>query len=138
VLTNAQGTMLKDEAMNRVDKHADAVWKLAALHAVAEAARTLSEFTTDAVVPLINPNATTHDLRALGPVMTRAAKLGWIEKSPMPFIPTPRRHMAPLQVWRSLLFGDDRGQLYALQELRTRQCIMSCLTWKPSASAPAP
>jgi hypothetical protein len=55
-------------------------------------------------LPLIDRRFTTHDLRALGPVLVRAAKLGWIENTGS-YVKSARRHMSPLTLWRSRVFG---------------------------------
>ena len=93
-----------EAGMSRAEEHADEHWKLAAQSAVMAAAQTLEKLTTDDVVPLIDPGASTHEMRALGPVMMQAKRDGWIEKAYELPRPSARRHMAPLTVWRSLLF----------------------------------
>lgn len=94
----------REAAMGRADDHADADWKDAALAAVYAAALERQTLTSEHVLPLIDKRYTTHDLRALGPVLVRAAKLGWIEKTGQ-YQPSARRHMSPLTLWESLLYG---------------------------------
>jgi hypothetical protein len=96
--------------MARADRHADADWKDEIFAAVEEAARRLAFFTTDQVFHCFEEKgcrAATHDKRALGPVMLRAAKAGICRKADdHPWIKTARasRHAAPLQVWKSLIY----------------------------------
>lgn len=100
------GTDGKDDGMQRVDGAADPAWKRAADVAVLGAALALPKLTSDDVHQRISPNVSTRDLRALGPVMVRAAKEGWIEKAYVPGRETtrPSSHRRPLQVWLSLVF----------------------------------
>jgi len=72
----------KEEAMERVELHADEDWKMAAEVAVRLVARRGRPFTTDEVVELLTQsNVTTHDLRALGPIMRNALREGLVEES---------------------------------------------------------
>ena len=52
-------------------------------------------------------------MRALGPVMQRAAKAGWIEKSLKPnrSCARPTNHLRPLQVWDSLIYRAAQGEI---------------------------
>jgi hypothetical protein len=99
----------KKDGMARVEEHADKDWKEAAENAVVEAALASPLLTSDDVMIRIDPGVETHELRALGSVMLRAAKNGWIEKAPLPPVncARPSRHCAPLTVWKSLLFRSD-------------------------------
>lgn len=103
----AAGKAAKEEGMERVDAAADDDWKDAAERAVKDAARSLPEITSDDVMARIAPDVRTHELRALGPVMSRAAKAGWIRKADKAprLCARPSRHRAPLTVWTSLIYG---------------------------------
>lgn len=91
----------KHEAMERVEEHADDEWKDAAYKAVLLAANVYENFTSDDVMELIPPEVETHEHRALGPVMLRAAKAGLIVKTGMVRNSDRRsRHAAPLTIWR--------------------------------------
>jgi hypothetical protein len=94
----------RDEAMARVEEHADVDWKVAARRAVLDAARVLPRLTSDDVMDRIS-GVSTHELRALGPIMLAAAKNGWIAKADCAAVLCRRssRHAAPLTVWRSLI-----------------------------------
>lgn len=95
----------KAEAMARVEEHADTSWKAAARQAVLNAARELPRFTSDDVMDRIGGEVSTHELRALGPVMLAAAKCGWIAKVDCAAVPSRRTslHASPRTVWRSLI-----------------------------------
>jgi len=94
----------RDEALARVDTHADPDWKQTALDVVHDLARTRDEITTDDVWRVIEQRGVgTHEHRALGAVMKRAAAEGWIARTDR----TRRservqRHAGDVRVWRSL------------------------------------
>ncbi len=95
----------KTEAMAQVEAHARVEWKDAALEAVRAAALASPSFIVDEVWPHLDDDVQTHELRAMGPVMRRAATLGYIA-------PTDRyrlssrisAHKNPRRVWRSLIY----------------------------------
>ncbi|MGI9489073.1 MAG: hypothetical protein ACR2RF_24950 [Geminicoccaceae bacterium] len=95
---------LRDIGIQRADEHAVPEWKEAALVAVYDCARNHEEFLVDQVRSYLGAEHTTHEQRAMGGVMRRAASLGWI-------FPTDRfrgtnratSHKGPRRVWRSLL-----------------------------------
>lgn len=98
----------REDGIGRADAHANPEWRDVALDAVRRAALRNLEFTTDAILPFLNETSvTTHEPRALGPVMLAAMRQGWIE-------PTDRverstsvsRHCAKKQVWRSRLYKE--------------------------------
>lgn len=70
----------RDEAMDRVEAHADEDWKAMAMQAVQELARYPAPFTTDAVWALLRHWEVTppHEPRAMGPIMMKAVRLGLI------------------------------------------------------------
>lgn len=101
----------KRSSMRQVDDNANAAWKAAAYDAVERAAKERPYLTTDDVVLRISDNVNTHEWRALGPIMRKAAKLKWIEKATgvdALFCQRRSRHSAPLQVWKSLIYERDR------------------------------
>ena len=104
--------MTKEDGMARAARNANPLWRAEADRAVLRAARTLPQLTTDDVISLMNPNVSTHENRALGPVMRDAAKANWIEKSTKPNVNCATRknnHSRPLQVWRSLLYKGKKS-----------------------------
>lgn len=106
VLNPVRAATKRDNAIERVDKHADSDWKVLALETVKAVAQRFAEFSTDLVLAeLANSPIRTHELRALGPVMLSARRAGYIE-------PTDRfensnsvtRHKAPKRIWKSQLY----------------------------------
>lgn len=60
----------------------------------------------------------THDLRALGPMMSRAASDGIIQKTGR-YAPNPNRHGSMSPVWRSLIYV---GEYQILTEPKETRC----------------
>lgn len=102
----------RDEAIGRVDRAADDDWKEEALSTVRSLARTRPFLTADDVWRIVSE---VREPRALGAVMTRARRKGWIEPTE-DFEPTERvvAHSKPMRIWRSLLYGGG-----AAKEVRT-------------------
>ncbi len=97
-----------DEAIERVEEHADPEWKAHALDAIESCARSFPTFTTDAVWALLDGGPETHEPRALGAVMREAARRGWVESTDRTE-QTARvhAHQRPARVWHSLIYGGD-------------------------------
>lgn len=97
------GVKLRDDAIRRADEHADADWKQAAYQAVADLALFCDYLTTDDVHERLE-GVSTHELRALGAIMKRAARDGLIAPTDR-YLPTLRAsaHARPVRVWRSLV-----------------------------------
>lgn len=95
----------RDEAIARVEKHANQRWMLAAYNAVKWCAVHHRQFTTNEVwARLQRSPETTHEARALGPVMANAARNGLIRNSGQyRRSQIPRQHGRPVPVWRSLI-----------------------------------
>jgi hypothetical protein len=90
----------RDEAIQRVDEHADPDWKDHAYDLVVRTAGELYEFTQDDVWDRgLQP---TRENRALGPVFLRAARAGVCEKTDR-VRPSARSHGSGKPVWRSLI-----------------------------------
>jgi hypothetical protein len=96
----------KAVGMARAARAANPAWTRAAMRAVLRTALTTREFSTDEVMAAIDPKVRTHELRALGPVMSNAMRDHWIAKAARLPVSCRRasRHMAPLTVWRSLIY----------------------------------
>lgn len=92
-------------ALVAVENNASSQWNEHALEAVKRAAHIHAVFTVEQVHPFITEPV--HDSRALGPVMRRAAKLGFIERIPDAYriSKRPESHARPLALWRSRI-GD--------------------------------
>jgi hypothetical protein len=108
LLDYIEAAKARDEAIHRVDEHAAPDWKVAAYEAVVQTATELQQFTADDVFDRLNTEATTHDRRALGPVVIRAARARLIEKANVaPRLSSRRsRHCAPMTVWNSRICGE--------------------------------
>jgi predicted xylose isomerase-like sugar epimerase len=101
-----EGKRRRDEAMGRADDHANNEWKVLASMAVFLLAGGMETFTTDDVWRLMatRPEVTTHEPRALGPVMTKAQVSGLIEPIPGLFRRSIQSvcHRRSKQVWRAI------------------------------------
>lgn len=93
------------DAIQRSDEHADEAWKQEALEAVRRAAEANETLIVDAVWPYLNEGAcATHDYRAMGPVMIRARREGYIAPTGDFRKSHLRNHGTPRPVWRSLIY----------------------------------
>ena len=81
----------RDAALRAVDDNAEVRWKLEAERIVIDLAQTGRHFTSDDVMDRIERlPVTTHDTRALGPVILKALKREWIHRTG--YVPSRRRH----------------------------------------------
>lgn len=100
----ATGRQLRDAAIAQVDANADPSWKDWALDAVQRCCEEGRPFTTDEVwleLSGTESQVSTHERRAMGAVMQRAAKLGLIEPLDEWRQSTrPECHANPKRVWR--------------------------------------
>lgn len=97
----------RNEAMSRVERNAEEPWKQACRDAIRQIALDKAEFTTDDVWEYLSDNDVElpHEVRAMGPLMSSAAKQGWI-------VATDRYrnstrvacHARPVRIWASLIF----------------------------------
>lgn len=93
----------RDKGLDLVQRFLDDETKKAIVTAIVEAARRNETFTTDAVLPHIGIEV--QELRALGPMMTTAARYGVIETTPFfENSASVSRHGAPKRIWRSKVF----------------------------------
>lgn len=101
--SSKEGRIERDLALKRVEAHTDKNWAAQALFAIIRLAKTRAKFTGSDVWAsgLDKP----EEPRRLGPMMLKAAELGFIR-------PTKQyrqscmktQHAQPLRVWRSLVF----------------------------------
>lgn len=100
----------RDEALQRVDEHADQDWKREARDAVLHAAAHRAEFTSDYIWWLLQQRGVMppHEPRALGAIMRAAAREGLIQRSDR-VVESVRvaNHRRPVAVWRSLVYGQQ-------------------------------
>jgi hypothetical protein len=93
----------RDEAMERAETHAATTWKDKAMGAIYRACRMHASFTSEDLwkAGLAKP----AEPRALGPMMTAAARKGWCESSGTYVKGSAvSRHGAPIAVWNSKLY----------------------------------
>ena len=99
----------KEEGMLHVEANAAFGWRETMLATVEAVARTKQHFTSDDVFEAAGAIVAfaTHDLRAFGPVMTRAAKQGLCRKANVAPVNSKRRslHASPRAVWTSLIYN---------------------------------
>ncbi|MEM1224570.1 MAG: hypothetical protein AAGJ40_02675 [Planctomycetota bacterium] len=93
-------------AIDRAEANADESWKSAAMECIAIAASTMEDFTADDILELLsNRPEKTHNLAALGPVMQKAKRIGWIANTGrMRQTRLAQRHRK-LTVWQSRVFA---------------------------------
>jgi hypothetical protein len=86
-------------------EHADPQWRKAALSAIRRVARKREKFTSaDVLEALERSKSQTHDLRALGGVLTKARNLGLIENAGL--VRRRDKHGRGVStIWRSLLYA---------------------------------
>lgn len=107
----AESMEAKRLAMDQVETNANRVWLDFMFEIVWLTCHANERFTTDDVMELygraINRDKpTTHELRAMGPVMLRAAKAGFCRKADCKAVPSRRKslHASPRAVWQSLIY----------------------------------
>ena len=98
------GLQLKEEAIARVEANANEEWKQAAYLAMYFVARQQEYLTSDDVWSgLVDGSASTHEPRAMGAILKRAAKEGIIVATDDWRVSSrPECHGRPVRVWRSL------------------------------------
>lgn len=94
----------RDNALRRVAHNVDTTWATAAERAIHTVAARQPSLTSDDVWQLLQTwnVAPPHEPRAMGAMMKRAQKQGWI-KPTSTFKPTTRvqAHSSPTRVWQS-------------------------------------
>ena len=100
----------KKAAMDQVEANANELWIEYMLDLVWDVCKVRLYFTTDDVYDLYyavpeGKRPQTHEHRAMGPVMARAARERLCEKANVPAVPSRRRslHASPITVWHSLI-----------------------------------
>lgn len=97
----------REEAINRVDAHADPEWKDVAYLTAVRVARQKRFFVSEDVWDALSGDVRTHEPRAMGAVMRRLRKERIVEPTDQFVTSTsPLGHGRPSRVWRSLLDGD--------------------------------
>jgi hypothetical protein len=91
------------DAIERVAEHAGSIWRLEALNALEELARTRETLTVEYLSPLCS---TTYDRRALGGILREGKRRRWIEAAGY-VNAGAERHGRPVMLWRSLIFRGE-------------------------------
>ena len=98
----------KRDGMDRAELHADPEWKRIMLICVLEVAKRKPFFSTDDLERwrlVYFPNHTTHEHRAIGPIMREAAKLEYCVKT-LDWVESSQKinHQRPMRVWFSRVY----------------------------------
>lgn len=107
---SAEAERAKQAGMDQVEANANEVWIEYMADLVWDVCRARRQFTVDDVFDLYEAapsgKPTTHELRAMGPVMNRVAKEGLCEKANVAAQPSRRAslHASPRTVWNSLIY----------------------------------
>jgi hypothetical protein len=98
----------RNEALARVEANANSAWKSHCEDAIRWLSETRPDFTTDDVWELMHQrlNPMPHEPRAIGAMMTNAAKRGLITPTDR-YTPSarPECHRRPVKIWKSLKTG---------------------------------
>ena len=105
LLELAEALHAQVEAVTRVERHADRDWKRHVLDVIWGLAAFRPELTSDDVWQLLDDDLGTHEPRALGAMLKKAASEGWVTATDS-YRPSARAacHARPLRVWRSLIY----------------------------------
>lgn len=99
-----------EKAIERGLYFANPEWKNMALSCVEAVCLKKATFTTNDVRWLVEASPIkTHDKRAMGGIMKKAEKLGWIVQTGLT-VRSKVGHGVPLQIWKSKLFKGDTSQ----------------------------
>ena len=98
----------KREGMDRAERHADSHWWQCMLEAGKAVAERKPYFNADDLLAwrrTHHPNASTHELRAMGPLMAAIMRLGYCTPTD-DFVPSRQAlcHATPRRVWYSLIY----------------------------------
>jgi hypothetical protein len=112
---------LTSNAIERADEHADPDWKAVFFRTLIDVAVSEESFTTDEIWKRLegDPNVPkTHERRAAGAIVLRAAKAGVIKMLPDQFRTSQRAHChgSLLRVYASKIYGKDATQFYGLAQ----------------------
>jgi hypothetical protein len=97
----------RDDAINKVEAHANPDWKEVAYVTALGVARVRRFFTSEDVWDALSGDVGTHEPRAMGAVMRRLRKEQIVQPTDQFITSTsPLGHGRPSRVWRSLLDGE--------------------------------
>lgn len=96
----------RDEGMRRAELGANSEWKHRVTAVIYRICLHNDLFTSDDIVEELDKfNERTPDMRALGPMITKASRIGYCQPTDR-VIPSRNRryHARPIRVWQSLIF----------------------------------
>jgi post-segregation antitoxin (ccd killing protein) len=100
----------KQEGIEVSYRNAESIWKKAATARLRWLAENCREFTSDQIVTYLDEQGiTTGNNSALGAIFQAAARMGIIQ--PTSYYKEsirPKRHQAPVRIWRSNVFKSQR------------------------------
>jgi hypothetical protein len=101
--------------MARAKRHSNSHWWVCMMQCAKEVAERKPYLYTDDIVQLCrmrHPNASTHEPRAIGPLMRDCCKLGYFERTQDHVESTQaQNHRRPIRVWHSLLYNQPHPAL---------------------------
>ena len=100
------GEEARAQSLETVGAHADPVWMQHALGIAHDLSLTQAAFTADDIWEKLDDlDVETHDNRAMGAVMTEAARQGWVHRTDNTVLSRrPINHRRPVRVWTSLVY----------------------------------
>jgi len=106
----SDAVLAKKAGMEASERGANPAWVASMMECIHKVCRCCRVFNSDYVMKFYTGKEKTHDLRALGPLMRRAAKLGWCELADLPPRNSTRRtlHASPREMWRSRIYEGPR------------------------------
>lgn len=103
----AESVKARDEAITQVEANAEPAWKTACWTMIHNLACDRAELTTDQIWEALHLAEVEmpHENRAIGALMIRAAKEGWIVATDR-YVNSERVacHRRPIRIWKSLIF----------------------------------
>lgn len=97
----------RDEAIERVERNAEPLWKTQATQAIRHLATSRERFSTDDVWEYMHQRGMEmpHENRVMGALMVSASKQNWIARTDN-YVNSlrPACHRRPVRVWVSLIF----------------------------------
>jgi hypothetical protein len=110
---HAEAKRLKKASMKQVKENANPEWSALMLELTRQSLMDFPQMTTDEPIfryeAIEDPNKpVTHEKRAMGPVMNKAARLGYCRRTDR-VTPSrrPKLHHSPICIWESLIY--DKG-----------------------------
>jgi hypothetical protein len=120
----------RDLALERVEAAANARWKEEALAAIFTTCCSRVQFISDDIW-VVGQLASTREDRALGPILLRAARLGWCWKTDQ-VRPSVRSHLSGKPIWESLINperAEGTGEALLIEDRRRNAEAVLSARW---------